>query len=96
MTFPNLIISVLKIIKPSEYAVLTFFIGALFSMPAFSQEVHSMDLKSFDGAVRDVKKTAVDFPSCFSIASFPVNVTIAFSPVVTVGAKAVDSGEAHD
>ncbi len=92
MTFPNLMISFFNVIKPSEYAFLTFFIGAVFAMLAFSQEAPSIDLKSFDGAVRDVKKTAVDFLSCFFTASFPVTVTTAFSLVLNPMAKAVDLG----
>jgi len=62
------------------------------SVEANAQE----SLTSFDVAVRDVKKTAVDFPSCFSTALLPVTVTTAFSPVVTAAANAVDSGEKNE
>jgi hypothetical protein len=67
--------AVLSIFKPKEYVLFFVFIGVLCSETAFSQKPQV--LKSFDG-VRIIKKSAVDFTSCFSTAIFLVNMSAVF------------------
>lgn len=73
--FPHLMTAVLGVFKPREYVLFFVLIGVLCSKTAFSQKPQV--LKSFDG-VHIIKKSAVDFPSFFSTASFPVNMSAVF------------------
>ena len=88
VSFPKLVMT-LRGGNPFDCAFFTFLILSLCLFPAFSQK--PQEFKSFD-VVRDIKKPAVDFLSCFSTANFPVTVTTEVSPIFTVGGTSVDSG----